>query len=60
MKKYVFLHYGFTEPTPEIMEAWGKWFASLGDKIVDPGAPSVLEEKSLVPEPKNCPWEWSH
>jgi hypothetical protein len=21
------------------MEAWGKWFASIGDKMVDPGSP---------------------
>lgn len=39
MKKFVFIHYGFEMPTPEIMDAWGKWFASIGDKIVDPGSP---------------------
>ena len=39
MKKFVIFHYGFEIPTQEIMDAWGKWFASIGDKIVDPGSP---------------------
>lgn len=39
MKKFVIFHYGFETPTQEIQEAWGKWFASIGDKIVDPGSP---------------------
>jgi hypothetical protein len=28
---------GFEKPTPEIMEAWGKWFESIKDNIVDKG-----------------------
>ena len=40
MKKFVLLTYGFVPPTPEIMEAWGSWFASIGDKIVDSGGPA--------------------
>ena len=39
MKKFVIFHYGYETPTPEIMDAWSKWFASLGDKMVDPGSP---------------------
>jgi len=39
MKKFIFLCYGYSEPTQEVMEAWGKWFASIGDKMVDPGNP---------------------
>ena len=39
MKKFVIFHYGYEMPTPEIMDAWSKWFASIGDKIVDPGSP---------------------
>jgi hypothetical protein len=39
MKKFVLLTYGYETPTPEIQEAWGKWFASIGNKIVDPGSP---------------------
>ena len=35
MKKFVFLHYGFEKPTPEIMAAWGKWFESMKDNIID-------------------------
>ncbi len=37
MKKYMILHYGFEKPTPEIMGAWGKWFESIADKMVDQG-----------------------
>lgn len=33
------LYYGFEPPTPEIEEAWGKWFASIGDTMVDSGNP---------------------
>ncbi|MFV9673370.1 MAG: hypothetical protein ACNYZH_09085 [Acidimicrobiia bacterium] len=40
MKKFVLLTYGFVPPTPEIMDAWGEWFASIGDKMVDSGGPS--------------------
>lgn len=27
--------YGFETPTPEIMSAWGKWFESIKDNIVE-------------------------
>ncbi len=37
MRKFVLLHYGFETPTPEIMAAWGKWFASMKDNIIDMG-----------------------
>jgi hypothetical protein len=39
MKKFIIFHYGFKKPTQEIMDSWNKWFAALGDKIVDPGSP---------------------
>ena len=37
MKKFIFLTYGFEKPTPEIMAAWGKWFESIKDNIVEQG-----------------------
>ncbi len=37
MKKFMLLSFGFEKPTPEIMAAWGKWFESIADKIVDKG-----------------------
>ncbi len=37
MKKFVYLHFGFEKPTPEIMEVWGAWFESISDKMVDQG-----------------------
>jgi hypothetical protein len=42
MKKFVFLTYGYNEPTQELMEGWSKWFASFADKIVDAGGPCGL------------------
>ncbi len=35
MKTFVLMHYGFEKPTPEIMEAWGKWFESMKDHTID-------------------------
>jgi len=37
MKRFMLLHFGFEKPTPEIMEAWKKWFMSVADKTVDQG-----------------------
>lgn len=37
MKKFMLLHYGFENPTPEIMAEWGKWFESISDIEVDRG-----------------------
>ena len=37
MAKFVLLHYGFEQPTAEIMSAWGKWFEAITDKTVDQG-----------------------
>ena len=37
MKKYLFLTYGFETPTKEIMDAWGKWFESIKENIVQTG-----------------------
>ena len=42
MKKYMFLYYGFVTPTQEIGKAWGEWFASIGDKMVDSGNPFMV------------------
>ena len=46
MKKFMFLHFGFEKPTPEIMEAWEKWFESIADKQVDQGGFSSGREIS--------------
>ena len=37
MKKFMFLSFGFEKPTTEIMAAWGKWFESIADRIVENG-----------------------
>jgi hypothetical protein len=35
MKKFVYLSYGFKPPTPEIMDAWSKWFSTIKPHVVD-------------------------
>ncbi len=37
MKKFMFLHFGFEKPTPEIMQAWQEWFKSISDRQVEQG-----------------------
>lgn len=37
MKRFMLLHFGFEQPTPEIMAAWGKWFQSIADETVEHG-----------------------
>lgn len=37
MKRSMFLHFGFEQPTPEIMEAWRAWFETISDKQIDQG-----------------------
>ena len=37
MKKFMFLHFGFDSPTPEIMKAWEAWFESFSDIQVEQG-----------------------
>jgi hypothetical protein len=39
MKKFLMLAYGYEEPTPEVMAAWGAWFAKVGDRFLDSGSP---------------------
>jgi hypothetical protein len=39
MKKFMLLYYGMWTPTQEMKDAWGKWFASIADKLVDSGNP---------------------
>jgi hypothetical protein len=39
MKKYVYLMYGFEEPTQEVIKAWMDWFAAVGGSMVDSGNP---------------------
>lgn len=37
MKKYMLLHFGFEQPTPEIMKAWQGWFEAIADRQVEQG-----------------------
>lgn len=55
MKKFVMLHYGFEKPTPEIMQAWGKWFESVKDRTVENLGFSGGREISAAGT-KDLPW----
>lgn len=35
MKKFVLMHFGFENPTQEIMESWHAWFDSIADRTVE-------------------------
>ena len=37
MKNFLILHRGFEMPSPEEMEAWNKWFASITEVQIDRG-----------------------
>jgi len=39
MGKYVYIYYAGKDTDAGDNEAWGKWFAELGDKLIDPGNP---------------------
>jgi hypothetical protein len=39
VKKFVFLFHGAWEMTQQQQEAWGNWFAEIGESIVDSGNP---------------------
>ena len=56
MKKFMFLHLGFENPTPEIMEAWMTWFESIAGKQVDQGGFSNGREISKSGT-KDLPWD---
>ena len=45
MKKFVLLYHGRIERTPEVMDAWQRWFEKVGERFVDSGNPlgSCLE-----------------
>ena len=39
MGKYVYIYYATSETDSGDSEAWGQWFGSLGDKLIDGGNP---------------------
>ena len=56
MKKFMILHFGFEQPTPEIMEAWGKWFESIADRQKDQGGFNGGREIS-ADGVRDLPWD---
>ena len=37
MKRFMFLHFGFEKPSPEIMKAWQEWLESISDQQIAQG-----------------------
>ena len=56
MNKYMLLHFGFEKPTPEIMEAWGKWFAEVADRTLENGGLRSGREISKSGT-RDLPWD---
>jgi hypothetical protein len=56
MKKYLLLHFGFENPTEEIMGAWNKWFESIKDRTIDMAGFSGGREISHAGI-KELPWD---
>ena len=56
MKKFMLLHFGFEKPTPEIMEAWKAWFASIAPRQVEQGGFSGGREISRDGT-RELPWD---
>jgi hypothetical protein len=56
MKKFMFLHFGFETPTPEIMKAWKAWFELISSKQVEQDGFSAGREISKNGV-KNLPWD---
>ena len=55
MKKFMMMHFGFENPTEEIMQAWGAWFESIADRQVDQGGFAGGREISKAGT-KDLPW----
>lgn len=55
MKTFAIFTYGFVPPTDDIKRAWGAWFASLGDTMVDMGGPFVSGKEISHTETKDLP-----
>ncbi len=55
MKKFMFLHFGFVKPTPEIMKAWKDWLESISDNQVDQGGFGGGRERSKSGT-RDLPW----
>jgi hypothetical protein len=54
MNKYLFVYHGGSRPLSEadakkVMDAWGKWFGSLGGAVIDGGNP-VGKSSTVKPD----------
>lgn len=58
MKRFMILHFGFEPPTPEIMDAWNKWFESIAEHQVEQGGFNGGREISAEGT-RDLPWDRS-
>lgn len=57
VKRFMFLHFGFENPTPEIMAAWKSWFEAISDRQIDQGGFSGGREISNSGT-RDLPWDF--
>ena len=55
MKRFLLLHIGFEKPTPQIMQAWQKWFESIAAITVEQGGFGAGREVTASGS-KDLPW----
>lgn len=50
MAKYVYIYHStnITPPSSDVMQAWGEWYQSLGNKVIDGGSPLGGPNKGVV------------
>jgi hypothetical protein len=50
MKNYLYIYHSdrTTPPSEESLQAWGKWFDTLSDNLVDGGNPVTPEKATLA------------
>ena len=46
MKKFMLMHFGFEQPTDQIMKGWQVWFEAIADRQVDQGGFGAAREIS--------------
>ncbi len=57
MKNYLYIYHSdiATAPSAESLAAWGKWFDTLGDSVVDSGKPVVPGAKAAYKDGTSTP-----
>ncbi|HSX17359.1 MAG TPA: YciI family protein [Patescibacteria group bacterium] len=54
MKNFIYIYHSdrTTPPPEESLKAWGEWFATLGEHVVDGGNPTAFGSKAVLKDGK--------